>query len=352
MHSADRMTSARFVAHLYIDPLTGAGEEDLAIRYPAVSGRMGPEGPASEGAPFTEDSAWPDYMSALSESGLASVAFSPASGDFSYTLADSGARHEWTDALKTEGCFEDTFTLTLADGEGNSSDRLIVLIFINEHAMFSDSVHNALAREVSAEVHIRLNRAPERQAEAGPGFAPASGKEEPAAPWTEAGETPLFDDNPFDPNHVYAPGESPWTPRAEMSEDDIRAREEFLKMATLTNLAGDFNERAAQGLVLRDYEVLNLDDLTDGDLAVDTLLENVETLQEEGKEGGVKALILTGERWAGIADLVRGTGKYQRENDTPMRIDGMTGAFDHYTYVSRGGDTMHLYVEILLTMND
>lgn len=327
-----------YIIHLYIDPITGWGEEDLSIRYPAVSGRVGKDNTPAQHKSFSEDYAWQGLMSALSASGLASVEFSPESGDFTYNISDSGARTEWRDQLKNTGLFQDFFRFTKSGGEGGST---VILHFINEHPAFHENVRPVLEKAGPNAASVRLNDAPPEEG----GAIPQGLAGEPEIPTDMEGFPPLFSGSAFDPEGpVFDSG-------AWKTEDDAYHHAVAYGMKTASEPDLEIPPETPE-IVLEEYYELEegMPGLPE-DAASQAAL--VERMQETGakEDPGMRTLVVSGPFWAAMADYFRKTAKYQRVNDSPMNIRRLEGAYDHYVYTSGHGDVMHLYLEILCTQN-
>ena len=335
-----------YIVLLYIDPETSWGEEDLSIRYPAVSGRVGNNTATMDQETFSEDYAWQEMMSALSASGLASVQFSPKSGDFSYNIGDSGARNEWRGHLKKSGVFQDSFQFSHM--EDQQENPFVSLYFVNEHPSFQTETQAFLASTFfdSPNTHavtIRFNDAPVQEIEV-----------EQLA-YTEKLPA-LFPVDSFDPESAMF-GSGAW----ETADDAYRRSDEYeatplYVMDTLPERESDISHGLpieTPEIVLEEYYELQGSDT--GELPRDAVSQMavIEQMQESGsqEDPGMKTLVIPDPFWAPMADHVRGNAKYQRVNESPMRIRRIEGDYDHYVYTSGRGDVMHLYLEIFCTQS-
>ncbi|MDL2271766.1 hypothetical protein LJC23_01895 [Desulfovibrio sp. OttesenSCG-928-I05] len=342
-NDAAHTVHARFIVHLYIDPVTGWGEEDLSLRYPAVSGRITKGGSAEEPTQFAEGDDWQGLMSALSASGLASVEFSAASGNFAYTIRDSGARDEWLEMLKSNGAFEDSFMFAPPSGNGEEALFTASLVFINDHPAFSGDRYELLQNTSAHDVHITLNEAPSEPEEA----------EQDEDAWqgtptdTEPEMPPVFAVDPFDPEGEIF-GNASWG-----NAGGLYPPGEEYTMEELPDTGTYQAEKETPEIVLNDYYELQGEGQEDMPASPEERLALIEEFQMEGaaEDPGLKTLVIYDKGWGGMADLVRQTGKFRRVNDSPMRIHGLEGDYDHYTYTSGRGEAMHLYLEILCTQS-
>lgn len=344
---AAHMVHARFIVHLYVDPDTGWGEEDLSLRYPAVSGRIGKSGSAEEAPAFSESDAWQGLMSALSASGLASVEFSAASGDFAYTIRDTGARDEWLEILKANGVFEDSFMFAPPSGTGEERVFTAKLLFINDHPQFSGDRYDLLQDFAANDVHITMNEAPsEVEEETGADMGSDAWQGTPTD--TEAGMPPVFAVDPFDPEGEIF-GSASWSASSGM----FPPGDTGYAMEQLPGAESGQAEREAPEIVLDEYYELQGEGQEDMPEDPADRLAMIEQFQKEGaaEDAGLKTLVIYDRGWGDVADLVRERGKYRRVNDSPMRLRGLEGDYDHYTYTSERGEAMHLYLDILCTQS-